>query len=1200
MEKNYENALGARFYSPALKLLLTMKLILILICGLGLLSSLAEDGYAQATKLTFAFEDASIKEVLLYIENHSEFAFMYDNNEVDVNRKVNIKVKDEKIDVILTQLFGNGQINTRTMGRHIIIFPAASHTARALASEQQQQQQQNQVSGTVTDDTGQPLPGVAVVVKGTTQGTVTNADGQYTISNIPENATLQFSFVGMRAQEVVVGNQTTINIEMVADAIGIEEVVAVGYGTQKKVNLTGAVDVISNEKLVNRSAPTVSQLLQGVSPGLNLEINNQDGFQPGATMDISIRGVGSLNGGEPYVIVDGFPGNINNLNPEDIESITILKDAAASAIYGARAPYGVILVTTKNGEKDKKLSVTYSGNVFVNTPQPLPESLDSYTWVRMQNEAARNLGGQPFTNQTVDRIIAYQNEDWDYLRQSMDWPEGATIFGSLPQGDLWNNGNLNYANTDWWDVMYGHSVNQKHDLNFQGGSQHASYYFSAGYLSQEGVLNYGTDKFERISTLGKFNLNITDWWDFGWEMRATINLRNKPNYTNIGDYSQIFREISREYPITPLYDGYGNYHSESHIPGILQGGADLSKETDHWNNFKMEIRPTQGWKVNADFAYNSFSALNSLENKSVYWYDVHNQPYITGQSIPTSIERIHRDNYYWTTNIYSSYNFEIKDNHQFLIMAGMQLEKRKNSRLSGYKEDLIVDDVLSLETATGSPILSESLPHSATQGYFSRFTYNFKEKYLVESNVRYDGSYVFRKGNRWGFYPSFSLGWNIHKESFWNIPENYISSLKLRGSWGQLGNQNVSPYSDIDLIPIQNDRLNWIFNFGENRPLGYTTAPGIVNRNLTWETATTKNIGANIAFLNNRLQADFDLFERLTTDMVGPSEARPGVLGANVPKENNSNLRTRGWELSLNWKQSLNSGFSYFANVNLYDYKSVVTKYFNPLGTLSTWYEGQELGEIWGYTVYDLFRTQEELDDYLASVDLSHIATRWRTGDVRYEDINNDGKVNNGNNTIDDHGDLSIIGNSEPHWQYGISAGLNYKGFDFSMLLKGVAKKDIYFGRGANMFWGFTHGWWESSLSTNHLDYFRDQPGTKYVGLYEGDANINTDAYWPRPYLNAGQENKNKSNPNTRYLQDASYLRLQNIQLGYNLPQQLTSKLNIQKFRLYFSGENLLTFTKLPNGIDAVALRGWNWGTEYGRLTYGADRVYSLGITITY
>ncbi|WP_158872242.1 SusC/RagA family TonB-linked outer membrane protein [Maribellus comscasis] len=1171
--------------------------LLILISFIGVFAS---ESYSQTTKLTLSADNLRLEDFLVKIENQSEFRFFY-TGKIDVEQRINGDFQNKKITEILEEIENVANIKYEIMGRQIILSPKKTNN-------EQTTQQQKTVSGRVIDSEGQPLPGVTVVVKGTTQGTVTSADGEYSLSGITTNVTLQFSFVGMKTQEILAEGQTTINVRMEADAIGIEEVVAIGYGTQKKVNMTGAVDVVTSEKLTNRQAPTVSQLLQGISPGMNFEINNQEGFQPGATMDISIRGTGSLNGGEPYILIDGIPGDINNLNPEDIESISVLKDAAASAIYGARAPYGVILVTTKKGEKDKKLSVTYSANVSLNTPQPLPQPLDSYTWVRALNEAGANRGGSPFSNETIERIIAYQNEDWDYIEQSIpNWPEGATIFGAYPNGNTWDHANLSYANNNWWDIFYGHSINHKHDLSFHGGSKNASYYFSAGYLSQEGVLNYGTDTFDRINLMGKVNLAIADWWDFSWETRVAKKDREKPSMTKYGDYSFLFGMISSiVYPISPMYDGWGNYTHTSAIPMIEQGGSDTNEEIDNWNNFKMEFRPLKGWKINVDFAYNSYSGIYTSIDKNVLIYNVDKTTSVLGKSAPNSIERTHTDNKYWTTNIYSSYEFSIKDSHHFNFLAGMQFEKGKYGWMQGYKTNLIVEDVSSLQTATGSPVLSESLSHMATEGYFSRLSYNYKGKYLLESNVRYDGSYVFREDNRWGFFPSFSAGWNIHNETFWNVPEQLITTLKIRGSWGQLGNQNVSPYSDLELVTINTDQLAWVFNYGETRPVGFTQAPGIVNRNLTWETATTKNVGMNISFLDNRLQTDFDLYERLTTDMVGASEAKPGVLGASVPQDNNSSLRTRGWELTLSWKDNLDNGLSYFVNFNLYDYKSVVTKYFNPTGTLSTWYEGQELGEIWGYTSNDLFRTQEDLDAYLETTDLSHIASNWNTGDIKYEDTNNDGYVNNGKNTKSDHGDLSIIGNSEPHWQYGIMAGMEFKGFDFSMLWKGVAKKDIYFSSGSNIFWGFMNGWWETQLQSHHLDYFRDEAGTKYSGLYEGEANINTDAYWPRPYLNASENNKNKIYPNTRYLQNASWVRLQNIQIGYTLPDNIISKLHLQKMRVYFSGENLLTFSDLPNGIDPVAPVGYPRGGSFqgtqgeGRLTYGADRIFSLGLTITY
>ena len=1169
-----------------------MKLILsfLLLCVSTVFS---ENVSSQIARVNIVANKLSVKEIIKQIEDQTDYLFVYSNEKVDLSHRVSLNASDISVINVLNRIFENSDIGYAMEGNNILL----------MKKEAIRQQKGKVLKGAVKDQSGEPVIGANVVVKGTTNGTVTDVDGNFTLE-VSNTDVLLVSFIGYMTREIPVKERNILNINLIEDTKSLDEVVVVGYGTQKKVNLTGAVNVISNEDFENRQASTVSQLLQGAAPGFNFDIGSQDGFEPGATMNISIRGMGSLNGGSPYVVIDGFPGDLNNLNPEDIESVSVLKDAAASAIYGARAPYGVILVTTKKGKKNEKVSVSYTGNLIVKTAQKLPESLDSYTWTRILNEAGDNMGGHPFSNETIDRVIAYQKGDFEYIKNSIpDWPEGATIFGAMPEGNVWNNANLNYANTDWWDIYFGNSVNQKHDISLHGGTDKVSYYFSAGYMDDSSVLNYGTDYFKRMNTLGKISVAITDWWDFGYETRFAKKIREKPNMTNEGDYSFLYRHISRNYPITPLYDGFGNYMFESHIPS-MQAGTDKQDDIDFWNNFRMELRPLKGWKINADFAYNVYNQEISEVEK--YTYDINNQPYENGISIPNNLTRKKYIKKYWTTNIYTSYDFDINEEHNFTILAGMQFERGDESWVQGYKTDLISEKVPSFPTATGDALLAEALAHNATESYFARLNYNYKEKYLFEANVRYDGSYVFRNGKRWGTFPSFSVGWNLYNESFWENIEPYVNTLKVRASWGQLGNQNISPYSDLELIPISADKLNWIFNYGSTRPVGYTSGPNLVNRNLTWETATTTNVGMDLSFLNNRLSATVDWFERRTIDMVGPSQAMPGVLGTGVPKENNSTLRTRGWEISLNWKHALENGLSYNLGISLYDYKSVVTKYFNPTGTLSTWYEGAEVGDIWGYTVNDLFRSQEDLDSYLSKVDMTHIAANWNTGDLKYEDINHDGKVNNGTNTIGNHGDLSVIGNDQPHYQYTINGGVSYKGFDFSMLWRGVAKKDMYFYRGSNIYWGFMGGWWESCLTPEHLDYFRDQPGSKYSGLYEGDANINTDAYWPRPYLNNTEEAKNKNHANTRYLQNAAYLRLQNVQLGYSFPRSITSKMHLEKLRIYFSGENLLTFSKLPNGIDPVAPVGFPTGGEFfgtagsGRLTYGADRIYSIGLTVTY
>lgn len=1179
-----------RFYRPFFvpqKILRTMKITLFFI-ALSTFSLMASPSFSQEMKVSLHLTNATIKEVLLEVKKQTDYSFLYNNEELNDASRVSIQVDDQTVDNILNLILRKQNLSYSIENNVILIHKSISQPLS------QSVQQKKSIYGIVTDNNHIPIIGANVLEKGTTNGVITDLDGKFTL-NVDENAIIQISYIGYVVQEFSVGNRTNVTITLLEDQQALEEVVVVGYGVQKKVNLTGAVDVINKEQLSQRSSGNLSQSIRGLTPGMNFSLSSA-GFQPGADMNVTIRGIGSLNGGSPYVVIDGFPGDMNLVNPEDVESISVLKDAAASAIYGSRAPYGVILITTKSGKKSEKMSVTYSGTMMINSSQKLPKSLDSYTYSRVQNEAGRNLGGMPMTDEAIDRIIAFQHKDWDQLRRLMPhYPEGADITsGAYPNGDTWDSANLGYADNDWWNIMYGNSVNQKHDFSIQGGTEKASYYFSGGYLTQKGVLNYGDDVFRRTNLLGKVSIAITGFWDFSWETRFSQKYRERSSHWNGADYTNAFKYITRwVYPFSPLHDGWGNISRASMIPFILSG-TEKTKNLDYWNNFRMEIRPLKGWKINADFAYNTQSHNVSNLHRQAYEYSVSsNTPVALAQTKPNNLEKRKFDNYYWNTNIYSTYTFDINKTHNFLVMAGMQLEKGKNDLLTGYKTDLILEDIPSFQTATGTITLSEALAHNATQGYFGRINYNYKEKYLFETNMRYDGSYVFRSGNRWGFFPSFSVGWSMHREAFWEKIQPYVNSLKLKASWGQLGNQNVNPYTDLELIPLQTGKLNWIFDPVGGRRIGYTSAPGIVNRYLTWETASTTNLGLETSFLDSRLQAGFDFFERKTTDMVGPSESRPGVLGANVPQMNNATLRTRGWEVTLGWKHTVNNDFSYFVNMNISDYKSEITKYNNPTGTLSTWYKGKEVGEIWGYTVNDLFRTQEELDEYLSKTDPKAIGVNWRTGDLRYEDINGDGKVDNGKNTVSDHGDMSVIGNDQPHYIFGIMPGFSYKGFDFSMLWSGVMKRDLYFGTNANLYWGFSPSWWEGALQSRNLDYFRDEPGTKYVGLHEGDANINTDAFWPRPYLNGTEMNKNYNNPNTRYLVNAAYIRMQNIQLGYTFPKKWISKLQLEKVKIYFSGDNLLTFTKLPDGIDPEIPNGAN-------LTYGADRVCSFGLIISY
>ena len=1157
--------------------------------------SVAETGYTQNAKVTLNKSNVNLKEVLNEIENQTDYLFIY-NNEVNTNKTVSVKTKNGTVRTVLSHVLKDSDIDFSMEGNHIIL----SYIEKQLNEKNEEnietvQQQGKTIFGIIVDAQGEEIIGANVIEKGTSNGTITDFDGKFSLQ-VGDGAVLRISYIGYLEQEFAIGGKDNFNIVLQEDTKTLDELVVVGYGVQKRINLTGAIDVIDKDLIENRSSPTVSQLLQGTSPGVSFNVG-AGGFQPGADLDIEIRGMGSINGGKPYVVIDGLPGDLNRLNPIDIESISILKDAAASAIYGARAPYGVIMVTTKSGT-NKKLQVSYSMNLSKTTPQNLPSQLDSYTNARVKNESGVNAGGRYYSNLNIDNIIAFQEGDYEFIKNNPYFPSDATHFETTPNPNnpnFWGYNNNGNANRDWIKEFYGSGLIHKHDLVVSGGTDKISYYLSGGILGQTGVLNYGTDSFDRYNLTTKITTAISDNWDITYQPRISKTIRELPNMDQQGEYDLVFHQILRTMPNMAKYDGYGNYMESSRIPALEYGGTDITETTENWHAFNTEIRPVKGWKINADLAFQNMDYLYRKREFVFYETLVDKTTVPAGKFEPSEYRVNHQSNNYWTFNAYTSYEFNIKNNHNINILLGSQFEKTENRGLSSYRSNLLVQDVPSLNTADGEIQSSENLLSYSTEGFFSRLNYNYKERYLLEANARYDGTSRFRKGNRWGFFPSFSLGWNMHQEAFWEQISNVVNTFKIRGSWGELGNQNVNPFQDLLLIPLSSDALEWIFDQGSSRPVGYAGTPNLISSNLTWETARTKNIGLDLSFLEGRLRTNFDWFQRTTFDMIGPASPQPGVLGSKVPLENNATLKSEGWEINLTWKDNLPIGLSYSIGLNLYDSKSKVTKYSNPTGVLSDWYVGKREGEIWGYTAHNLFKDQAELDKYVASVDLSSISgLTWRTGDLKYEDINDDGKVDNGSNTINDHGDLSIIGNSAPRYQFGINLGVSYKGFSISSIIRGVAKRDLVFGADDNIFWGF-RGSSQFSILSGHLDYFRDTPGDKYTGLYEGQKNINTEAYYPKPYSDNSHNNKNRL-PTTRYLQDGSFVRVQLLEVGYTIPDYIANKISLSKINISLSGENLFTFSSLPKGVDPVALEG-NFGK--GK-TYGADRIISFGITATY
>ncbi|MDX9881448.1 MAG: TonB-dependent receptor [Prolixibacteraceae bacterium] len=1129
--------------------------------------ALALSNYAQIQKLELKLTNVTITEVLERIEDQTDFFFFYNNKGLPLEKIVSLDLKDKTINEVLDVLFKDTNVSYTINNRQIIL----------TGSETGSVQQNKTVSGKVSDSSGQPLPGVSVVVKGTTTGTITDFDGKYTLANVPGDAMLVFSFVGMKAQEVTVAGKNAIDITLNEETFGIEEVVAIGYGTQKKENLTGSVSTVNAESLDSRPVTNVAQALQGIAPGLNI---TQGGSLAGSLENrpsINIRGIGTIGQGSkatPLILIDGIEGDLNALNPQDIDNISVLKDAAASSIYGSRAPFGVVLITTKKGKVGKS-AFNINANLRSSGPVLLPKMMDSYTFALYFNDARFNSGqGAYFTAERMQRIKDYQ--------------EGkitTTIVPRPGQPNLWGDGYFEgNDNVDWYRAIYKtHTPSQEYSVSASGGKENITYYLGGSYLDQTGLMKFGGDSFRRYNSTAKINGQLTKWMSVEYIGRFVREEFERPSSMT----NTLNQNIARQgWPVLPLYDNNGYLYDAPSPALALQDGGRGNKQTDNIvQQLQLTIEPLKGWKIMGDFNYSIRDEFYHWDLLYTYNHDVEGNPYIAGKS--SEVHEVASRINYSNSNFYTEYSKSIGD-HNLKILAGMQSELTKTRTFVAEREGLIVPSLPVIDLTSGTDFKGNTVPpfvsgenqHWSTSGYFGRINYNYKERYLFEANLRYDGSSRFRSNKRWTYSPSASVGWNIAREEFWKPISKYVNTLKLRGSYGVLSNQNTSSwYPTYSTMPIGISNGTWLVNGAKPNT---ASAPYLISSALTWEKVSTWNIGADMGFLNNRLSCTFDLFARYTNDMVGPAPELPVILGTTVPKTNNTDLKTSGFELELAWKDRLTNGLNYNARFVLSDSKTEITKYPNPTGNLSTYVEGHMMGEIWGYQTIGIAKTQEEMDAHLASLPnggQNALGSNWKAGDLMYEDLNDDGKINGGAGTAGDHGDWKIIGNDTPRYLFGLDLSANWRGFDFRSFFQGVLKRDYF--QNSFYFWGASTTIYSSAGLKEHADYFRDDP--------EHPLGLNLDSYYPRPLLS----NKNQR-VQTRYLQDASYIRLKNIQIGYTLPSLLTRKISIQKLRVYVSGENIWTVTGMKSMFDPETIDG-GWGGS----VYPLSKVYSVGLNIT-
>lgn len=750
-----------------------------------------------------------------------------------------------------------------------------------------------------------------------------------------------------------------------------------------------------------------------------------------------------------------------------------------------------------------------------------------------------------------------------------------------------------------------HVFSQEHNLSASGGNEKMNYYASFNYLNQGGLLKIGDDGLKRYNVTGKFGGILTNWLKFNFNMRFTRNDVWRPRAFNDAFYNYFGR---LNWPNIPMYDPNGNLYGQNAVE--LEGGGERDNQTDqHYYQGAFILEPIKNWITNIEFNYRILD--QQVKETTLRAYQV--GP--TGKKIfrinDSGLYQEQKKENYLNLNIYSEYAHTFDKVHNFKIMGGFQTEELKQNDFNVFRNGLVIPDLPEFNLTTGVLESSGSAKDArvkgyhnewATAGFFGRLNYDYQGRYLIEVNMRYDGTSRFQKGNRWQLSPSFSAGWNIAQENFWESYADVANLLKLRFSYGKLGNQNTNDwYPTYIAMTLGSQNGSWL----QDGKQPNTAAVGsLVSTTLTWETVSSWNIGLDYGFLNNRLSGSADYFIRYTKNMVGPAPELPATLGISAPQINNCDLKTRGWEVSLAWKDQLKNGFNYGINLSLSDQITYIDSYpSNKTNSLSTYIAGQRDGLIWGFETIGIAKTQQEMDAHLASLPnggQSALGSQWSAGDIMYKDLNGDGKISTGANTLDDHGDLKILGDSYSHYFFGADLTAAWKGFDLRCFFQGVLKKDFWPGGDASTknegaggyFWGVrgNQSEWHIRGFVQHNDYFRDKP----IGLAGHEIPTNLDSYFPRPLLRYADGGKNQR-VQSRYMQNAAYVRLKNFQLGYSLPSALLQKTGISKCRLFVSGENLLTFTSIFDVFDPETCTGGSGGN-----VYPLSSTWSLGLSLTF
>lgn len=1008
--------------------------------------------------------------------------------------------------------------------------------------------QSRTITGTVTDPDNLPLPGVTVVEKGTSNGVITNIDGAYQIDVSGTDATIVFSSVGNKTTEVVVGVHSQINILLEYESFGIDEVVVVGYGTQKKVNLTGAVTAIEGETISRKPTTDVMSALQGEMSGVTIL---RSSGQPGAeTSGIRIRGFSSANSTATLVLIDGVEGDMNLLNPNDIESISVLKDAAAASIYGARAAAGVVLITTKRG-KEGKVVVNYNGYYGINIPGNMPERVPAWEEQEMINLGRINTGGSP---------------EWSPEQSS--WV-GNPNFNYRPNNV---NGRWDYFSATNWvnEGTKDYTSQQSHSISISGGSKDVNYLVSTGYYTKDGILKYGPDSYNRYNFRLKLDSEVNKYISFGVQASysGAFTETNPYNVNNI--LERLYRVRGRQPIYTPEEDINENPFNgdlqQNAIDIMKNGGITKNRYESYMGKGEVIIKGIiPGLRFNFSASRKNGNYNSEINRRNLVWRDR------LGTGIRFQINNPNSQaktkNYDFQNMLEATINYEkVIGNHTLAALGGTTYEEYRKDEMSGTVRNLNSNDFFSfnyydVSEATNTSI-SDRIETWAMNSYFGRLNYNFKDRYILEANIRYDGSSRLAPDNRWQAFPSFSAAWRVNEEVWFDL--SAVSNLKLRGSWGQLGNGAVLGLYDY-IATISSGT-----HIGE----GYYFQSALASKSKTWETIETTNIGIDLGFLYSRLNITADYYWKHNSDMLSSLQL-PSVLGVGVSSANVGELKTWGWEIELKWRDKIGD-VSYSAGFNIADSQNELVKYDGRntinAGTVGL-LEGYELNSIWGYETNGYWNSRDEYLQYKEDNPgyQSFNDAKVDGGDVRYVAQGSaDHMIGAGGGTPEEPGDLIYLGNTNGRYTYGLNLSVEWKGFDFSMFFQGVGKRAFLIQTGT-----ITPFWQTSTMPwTAHRDYWTED---------------NPDALWPRIYNNNGNDFNFK--PSDKWVQNGAYIRLKTIQLGYKIP---INKNIIQNARVYLSGNDIWEHTNVLSVFDPEV--GNNASANY----YPFFRTWSLGFNLTF